>query len=83
MKRRIRAMSDRWGYDDDDLHLALAGAGQDPAGWLAVVEADEALGITVEDIYGGGNEVAVVGGSFPARPHTAPKDPSFSPVTYP
>lgn len=56
LKRRIRSMADRWGYDDDDLSLALAGAEQDPAGWLSVVEADEALGVTAEGINGGGNE---------------------------
>ena len=44
LEASIRAMARRWGYDAEDLGIALAGAKLDPAGWLAVVEANEALG---------------------------------------
>jgi len=38
----IRAMAGRWGYSDDDLAEALAGARRDPAGWRRVVDTDDA-----------------------------------------
>ena len=42
-------MATRWNYSPDETAAALAAAAVDPAGWLAVVAADEAQGITAAD----------------------------------
>ena len=46
---RILAMADRWQWLPGERTAALAAAARDPAGWLAVVAADEAQGITAAD----------------------------------
>jgi hypothetical protein len=43
LEQRIREMGTRWGYDADDLAQALAGACENPAGWLAAAEQDEQM----------------------------------------
>lgn len=47
---RILAMADRWQWLPGERTAALAAAARDPAGWLAGVVADEALGITAADL---------------------------------
>jgi hypothetical protein len=42
-------MATRWNYSPDETTAALAAAAVDPAGWLAVVSADDAQGITAAD----------------------------------
>jgi hypothetical protein len=42
LPRRIQAMGHRWRYTVQELDEALAGARDDPAGWLRLCEMDEA-----------------------------------------
>lgn len=44
LEARLRAMGDRWDYAPDELVWVIEAARLDPAGWLEIVAADEALG---------------------------------------